>query len=469
VAKIKFNPRPYQELILDFAMNVPRCAVWAGLGLGKTSSTLEMFDRHYMMGRSRPTLVLAPLLVAKSTWPEEARKWSNFRHLRVSAVVGTEAERRRALNVDASIYVTNYENIPWLVEHYGPRWPFVHIVADESTRLKSFRLRQGGKRAQALASVAHKYATHFTQLTGTPAPNGLADLWGPVWFLDAGRRLGRSYSAFMDRWFHTDQERHICKPHDFSSDQIHHALDDITLSIRSEDWFDLDAPIVCNRYVELTPKARELYDLMEKEFFFELDGHEVEAFNAAAKSQKLLQLANGACYVNPLVETDLDPGSKVFKEVHDAKLQALDSIITEAAGANIMVAYNFKSDLARLKKAFPHGVSLTSKNSIEVMNDWNDNKIRLLFAHPQSAGHGLNLQHGGHHLVFFGLNWSLENRIQILERLGPVRQMQSGYKRNVFIYNILARDTVDELVLERVESKKDVQDILLAAKAVKRR
>jgi SNF2 family DNA or RNA helicase len=208
---------------------------------------------------------------------------------------------------------------------------------------------------------------------------------------------------------------------------------------------------------------------MEVKFYLELEQHFAEAVNSAAKSQKLLQLANGAVYVDPLTEDDDDPRSRLYKEVHDAKLQMLESIVNEASGNPVLVAYNFKSDLARLQKAFPKAVALNPGNVQAVMRAWNKGKIEMLLVHPASAGHGLNLQDGGNILVFFGLNWNLEQRLQVIERIGPVRQLQAGHDRPVFIYNILARDTIDELVLDRVETKREVQDLLLEAMARKRR
>lgn len=465
MARRKYVPRPYQELLVEQFVNVERTAGWASMGCGKSAATLNAIDRLHLMGEDHPTLVLAPLLVAKTTWPEEARKWDNLRHIRVVPVVGSEAERIRALNVDASIYTTNYENIPWLVEYLGARWPFKHVVADESTRLKSFRLRQGGKRAQALAQVAHTKIKRFIELTGTPSPNGLLDLWGQIWMLDAGQRLGRSYSAFRDRWFSADYDGYSYKPFAHSSDEIHNKLRDICLTVNAKDWFDLRDPIVTNKYVELNVRARKLYDDMERQFFLELEGHEVEAVHAASRSQKLLQLSNGAIYVDPLVESDEEPRARLFKEVHDAKIQALDSIVTEAAGAPVLVAYNFKSDLARLQKAFPNAKVLDPRDVTTTMRAWNAGDIGMMLVHPASAGHGLNLQDGGNILVFFGLNWNLEQRLQVIERIGPTRQMQAGHDRPVFIYNIIAKDTIDELVLARVETKREVQDILLEAMA----
>lgn len=435
-----------------------------------TSSALTVVERRLMFDDS-PTLVLAPLLVAKTSWVDEARKWSHLSGIRVVPVIGTEVERRRALAVKAEVYAINYEQLPWLVEYFGDRWPFKHVIADESTKLKSFRTRQGGKRARALAQVAHSRIKSLIELTGTPSPNGLIDLWGQIWMIDKGARLGRSFTSFTERWFKSERRGdHFAQsilPH--SEGEIHHMLQDICMTVNPKDWFDLKEPIVSDKYVELPRNARKLYDEMEKAFFIELEGHQVEATNAAIKSGKLLQLANGAVYVDPLVDSDHDPRSTLFKEVHDAKIQALESIVNEAAGMPVLVATNFKSDQTRLLKAFPKSEVLTSANGAALMPKWNRGEIPILFAHPASAGHGLNLQNGGNILVFYGLGWNLEHRLQMLERIGPVRQLQAGHDRPVFIYNIVAKDTIDELVTARVESKREVQDILLEAMARRNR
>ena len=449
-----FTPRPYQQQIISRILEQDRVGIWAGMGLGKTSATLTAIDILQIV-EPGPVLVLAPLRVARSTWPDEARKWHHLQHMKVQPIVGTPAQRRAALMKHAHVYTMNYENLPWLTEHFGESWPFATVVADESTRLKSFRLRQGGQRAQALGKIAHTQVKRFIELTGTPAPNGMVDLWGQAWFLDKGRRLGKSFSAFSDRWF-----RQIptgagfvqlqIMPH--SQREIEQALSDICVSIRPQDHFDIRKPIVTTVPVTLPDAARETYDDMHKEMVAELKGHQLEAFSAAAKTMKLLQLANGAVYTD-------DKGS--WTEAHNEKIDALGSILEEAAGAPVLVAYHFKSDLARLKKAFPYGREL-DKNP-KTLADWNKGKIRLLFAHPASAGHGLNMQDGGNILVFFSLNWNLEEHEQIIERIGPVRQAQAGHDRPVWIYYITATDTVDELVLERLQTKRSVQDILLEA------
>lgn len=462
----KFNPHGYQDLMIDFAEEIQRPALWAGMGMGKTVSALTVIERRLFFDDS-PVLVIAPLLVARTTWPDEVRKWDHLRGIRVVPVVGDEIYRRRALNVKAEVYTINYEQLPWLVEYFGDRWPFKKVIADESTKLKSFRTRQGGQRAQALSKVAHTKIKSFIELTGTPSPNGLVDLWGQIWMLDAGQRLGRTFTAFTDRWFKSAAygDDKTPKPLGHTQDEIQAKLKDICLTINPGDWFDLKAPIINNRFVELPARARRLYDEMEKTFFIELGEHTVEAQTSAIKSLKLLQLTNGAVYVDPLVESDHDPRSILFKEIHDIKLQALESIVNEAAGMPVLVATNFKSDQQRILNHFKKAKILTSANGPVIMREWNAGKIPILVTHPASAGHGLNLQDGGNILVFFGLGWNLEHRLQIIERIGPMRQLQAGHNRPVFIYNILAKDTIDELVLARIESKRSVQDILLAAMA----
>jgi SNF2 family DNA or RNA helicase len=446
-----FTPRAYQTMIRDHILDTPRCAIWAGMGMGKTSSTLAALDALQFVDDA-PVLVLAPLRVARTTWPEEACKWDHLAGMNVMPIVGSEAERLSALRMDAQIYAMNYENLEWLVAHWGERWPYRTVVADESTKLKSFRLRQGGARARALGRVAHTKVKRFVQLTGTPSPNGLQDLWGQAWYLDAGQRLGRTYSAFTQRWFQASPDGYGVKPLAHAQAEIQDKLRDLCLTVEAKDWFDLREPIVNNIFVDLPIKARTHYREMEKQMFTEIEQHQVEAFGAAARTIKCLQIANGAAYVG-------DSGE--WKALHDAKLQALESIVNEAAGAPILVAYHFKSDLARLQRTFPQGRVLDQEP--QTIRDWNAGRIPILFAHPASAGHGLNLQDGGNTLVYFGHWWNLEERLQILERIGPTRQMQAGHDRPVFVHNIIARDTVDELVMARIETKREAQDLLLEA------
>lgn len=453
----EFKPREYQKLIIDHLLDIDRNGCWSAMGTGKSVATLTALDTLQTLD-SRPQLVIAPLRVARSTWPDEARKWSHLNHMHVLPIIGSERERLAALRQDAHVYTCNFEQIPWLVSQFEKKpWPFRTVVVDESTKLKGFRLRQGTARAKALARVAHAQCERFIELTGTPSPNGLMDLWGQIWFLDKGQRLGRTFDDFKQRWFTASYDGFSVEARPFAQQQIQEALRDLCLTIDAKDWFNLREPIVNNIYVDLPAAARAKYEDMEKRMFMELSGHEVEAFGAAARTVKCLQLCNGAAYVGE--------SNSEWIEVHDAKLQALDDIVEEAAGMPVLVAYNFKSDLARLHKAFPKGRQLDSDP--QTIRDWNAGKIPVLFAHPASAGHGLNLQDGGNILVFFGHDWNLENRLQIIERIGPTRQMQAGHDRPMLIHNIIARGTVDEMVLERVETKREVQDILLAAMKVK--
>lgn len=456
-----WTPRPYHPLMIDHVITVPKCMVFAFMGAGKTSAILAAVSALLFAELAQRVLVLAPLRVARSVWPEEVRKWSNFSHLRVAKILGDEGERRAGLRADADIFVCNYDCLDWLVKTCGANWPFDMIVADECTRLKSARTVQGGKRAGSLLKVMGK-VKRFVGLTGTPSPNGLPDLYGQMLFVDRGLRLGRSFTAFENRWFGFQRAsdavnawkthvKRIAFPH--AQDEIQGLLKDVCMTLAAEDWFPTDEPITTRINVDLPPAARKVYKTMEREYFVELEGHEIEAVSAAAKSQKLLQFANGAGYVNGT--------SEEWVVTHDEKIEALRSLVEESNGAPILVAYNFKSDLARLLKAFPQARHLDKREA--TIEEWNAGQIPMLVAHPMSAGHGLNLAVGGNILVFFGHSWSLENRMQIIERIGPVRQRQAGLSRAVYLYDLVARNTIDELVIERIASKRSVQDVLLAA------
>lgn len=456
---IDFKPHPYQRIIIEFIQNNPRCAVWAGMGLGKSCSTATALEELSLVEDVYPVLIIGPLRVAQSTWPGEYRKWNHLKHLKVVPICGNAKERVLACKKSAEVFTINFEQLPWLVEHFGDKWPFKTVVGDEATKLKGFRLRQGTQRAKALARVAHTRIKRFIELSGTPAPNGLKDLWGQVWFIDKGERLGRTMDAFTQRWFRAARNGFGVEAIECAQAEIQSALRDVCITIDAADWFDLQKPIVNHIMVKLPPKAANLYAEMEKRMFMELEtGGKIEALNAAAKTQKCLQIANGAAY--------LEGGNATWEVIHDEKLAALEEVVEEAGGMPVLVAYNFKSDLARLQKRFPQGQQLDKDP--ETIVRWNKGEIPVLFAHPASAGHGLNLQDGSNILVFFSVNWNLEEHQQIIERIGPVRQMQAGHKRPVFLHFILAGGTVDELVLERLETKREVQDILLDAMKTKR-
>lgn len=453
-----FSPRPYQDLFAAHIIRNPRCAVWAGCGMGKTSGTLYALDQLALVEDNvYPALVLAPLRVARDVWSDETHKWSNLKHIRVSAIVGTEKERIAALKRPAEVYTINYENMTWLADKLGDDWPFKTIIADEATKLKGFRTRQGTQRAKALARYAHTRADRFIELTGTPSPNGLKDLWGQAWFLDGGQRLGRSFTAFTDRWFRVGRDGFNIEPLPFAHEQITASLQDLCISLNPADWFDLREPIVSPVYVDLPAKAREIYTEMEKRMFVELEAdgalHEVEAFNAAAKTQKCLQLANGAAYVGE--------GNAEWAEVHTAKIEALETVIEEAGGMPVMVVYSFVSDRLRLLKHFKNAVDLATKDGLAAFKA---GKAPIGIAHPASIGHGVDgLQYVTNIMAVFGHDWNLETYQQIVERIGPVRQKQAGFDRPMYIYPIVARRTMDELVMARRESKRTVQDLLLEA------
>ena len=447
-----FTPRPYQSMIIGRIISQARCAIYAGMGMGKTSSTLFAIDYLQSVEGMGAALILAPLRVAASTWPQEAAKWTNL-SLDVLPIVGDEKARLRAIQAQSRVYSMNYENIPWLIEALNGYWPFEMVVADESTRLKSFRLGGKSVRAKALAHVAFR-SKRFVELTGTPAPNGLLDLWGQTWFLDKGQRLGRTFGAYAGSYFRPVKVGRSpfairYEPMEWAQDAIHEKLADVTLSLDAADWFPIEKPICTQIPVELPPDARATYDKMQKDFFVKLGETEIEATNAAALSVKCLQATSGVLYD--------DMGKWI--EIHDAKIDALKSIIEEASGAPVLVAYHWKADAARILKAIP-GARVLDKDP-KTIAAWNAGKIPVLLAHPASAGHGLNLQDGGNILVFFSLWWNLEYYQQIIERIGPTRQLQAGHPRPVFIYHIIASGTLDETVLQRMETKREIQDLLL--------
>ena len=434
-------------------MDTPRCALWAFMGAGKSVSTLTALDNLSLTEDVYPALVIAPLRVAHSTWAPEAAKWEHTKHLRVNKLLGSAEERKRATNREADIHVVNFDNVAWLVDALKGKWPYKTIVVDESSRLAGFRLRRGSARAAILAKVAFK-STRMIQLTGTPAANGLGKLWGQIWFLDQGQRLGKSYSAFLNRWFKQSYDGLSWDPMPHAQKEIEGRIKDLCLSIRAEDHYPVEDAIKTVITVALEPKTHAKYKELEEEMFTELGAHEIEPLNAAAKTGKCLQFASGAIYVDD---------EKNWIEAHKEKIKALESIIEEANGEPVIVAYNFVHDLERLKKAFPQGKVLDKDpRTVEL---WNQGRYPILFAHPASAGHGLNLQHSCRTLVYFGVGWNLEEHEQIAERIGPVRQKQSGYNRQVFYYYILAEDTIDQIVMDRLQSKRSVQEILLEAMA----
>ena len=457
-----FTPRAYQEAGTRFILNNKRCNLHVDMGLGKSVMVLNAIDALLLCGEPLKVLILAPLRVARSTWSDEAKKWDHLSDLKISPIVGTVQEREEALNRYAHIYTCNYEILPWLVDRLKGNWPFNMVVADESSKLKSNRVhtrlkgnkrvlyRGGGKRTSALATVAFKEVKRFVNLTGTPAPNSLADLWGQHWYIDMGRSLGYSHSSFMSRWYRLGRNGYSYEPLGHSDEEIRSLISATTFTLRAEDYLSLGEEIVNTIFVDLPDKARKQYKEMEKKLYTVIKAGGVEAVSAGVKSMKCHQMANGALYHDEI-------GS--WEELHTVKIEALQEVIEEAQGTPVIVCYKFKSDLARLKKAFPSGVAFDTNRKTEY--DFKQGLIPILFVHPDSAGHGIDfMQHVTNIICFFSLDWNAENREQVIARIGKVRQFQAGYDRPVFIHQIVARGTVDEDILRRVGSKLSVQDAL---------
>lgn len=453
---MSYQPRDYQHAMTGALLAHPRFNLWAGMGTGKTVATLTAIDTLLALGEVSRVLVVAPLRVASSTWPDELAKWDHLTDTQMQVVVGTPAQRMAALCAEGNVHVINYENIPWLVEVLGKgHWPFDMVVADEATKLKSFRLNGGGSRVKALAKAANGKTVRWVNLTGTPASNGLIDLWGQQWFVDKGEALGRSFGMFRDRWFTTGYDGYSVKLTPYGEREITERMKPSSLTIEAGDYLDLPDLVLNIIGVVLTPTAMKLYKAMEQEMFVELDGEEVEAFNAASKTIKCLQMASGALYTE-----------EGYSVLHDAKLDALEDVVEEANGEPVLVAYHFKSDLDRLKKRFKQAVVLGKDP--ETVRRWNRGEIPILLAHPASAGHGLNLQDGGRILVFFSHWWSLEEYSQIIERIGPTRQLQAGHPRTVYVHHLVAKGTLDEAVIAARDGKVSVQKALMDYQKQKR-
>lgn len=457
-----FKLRPYQEDIVDFIVANPRCYVGAYMGSGKTVATLTALDNLTLIDDVWPALIIAPLRVANSTWPNEVHKFPWLNYLVVQSLAGVSAaQREKALRQPAHVYTINYENIGWLVNVLGKKWPFKTLVCDEASKLRGYRSRGGTQRARSIYNVAYR-SDRMILLSGTPAPNGLDNLWGQFKFIDDGKRLLPTYTAFQSRWFSQNEYTRKWTIKDQRAvDEIHSRIADVMVSVNPADYLTVKEPIRIKVNVVLPDAVQKQYATMEKKFFVELQqGGKIEAVSAAAKSQKLLQLAAGAAY-----DKDDDSDSTIWHDIHSAKLDALESIVEESGGEPILVSYTYRFDIPRIMKRFPDAVVLDKKPS--TLTRWNEGKIPMLLAHPASAGHGLSMQEGGRILVYLNQTWDLELHQQIAERLGSIRQAQSGLDRTVYIYSIIATGTIEEDVIDRLEGKKSVQEVLL--NAMKRR
>lgn len=443
-----------QDIGLAFLRRVPRANLFMPMGFGKTA-VAETLVSELQLDYS--VLVLGPLRVARKAWVDEAAEWGHLAGLKIVPVCGTPTEREAALRTPAHIHTMNYENVEWLFGVIPPeRWPFGMVIADESTRLKGFRLTQGAARARALSAIQHR-ALRWVNMTGTPNAHALQDLWGPQWFIDRGEALGRSFDAFQTRWFYKPAGGNSLfrkvLPFDHAQAQIEERLKPTSIAFKVEEWFpELLEPVVIPVWVELPPDARRAYRQMARDLHTLLhDGTPITAFNAAVKSQKLAQLATGAVYHG-------EGKTRAYKVVHEEKIEALKSIVNEV-NEPLLVAYEYQHERETIMKAFPKARWLQTERDEE---DWKAGRIDMLVAHPKSAGHGLSLQKGGRVLVRFGYARSGELHGQILERIGPMRQMQSGFKRSVLVYHIIARGTIeDEVILPDHENRALFMDALL--------
>jgi len=451
--------RDYQFLGRDWILDRERCAVWAKPGMGKTALTLAAIAALVLTGEVRRVLIVAPKRVAEDVWRDEMRKWPEFHRVlgNVTCMVGDPKRRLRALkSKNASVYTINFENLPWLEHVLQGQWPFDMVVVDESSKLRGFRTKGGTQRAAVLGRHGYTKTRRFVELTGTPAANNLAALWGQIWFLDAGQRLGLTFEAFKERWFRETQTGpdgagSQLRPTPVALEQISERLSDIALTLDPRDWFDVKEPIYTRIPVTLPDAARRVYDDLEKKMFAELlDGTELMAFSASAKTMKSLQAACGAVYT--------DPEAKEWTEIHKAKIEALIDL-TEEYPEPMIVAYHFKPDRARILKAIPGSVDLATPRG---MAAFKAGDVQVGVGHPDSMGHGVDgLQHVCAAAVFFGHWWDAELREQFIDRIGPMRQLQAGLDKPVMVYDIVAADTIDELVVATHNSKQSVQDALM--------
>lgn len=440
---MKYEPHPYQAYATQRILDTPRVGLFLDMGLGKTVATLTaveelMHDRYEV----KKSLVIAPLRVAQMTWTDEAAKWDHL-HLRLSRVLGSAAERERALAAKADVYTINRENVPWLVEHYGRAWPFDMVVVDESSSFKNHQ----AKRFRALRQVLG-LIDRLVLLTGTPSPRSLMDLWAQLYLIDRGERLGKTIGAYRATYFTPGRRNgyvvYDWEPRPGADAAVYRRIADVCVSMTAKDWLALPERIDNRVDVELPPSARKLYARLLRDFAAEVEGSDITAANAAALTGKLLQVANGAVY-------DEDGGAR---EVHRAKLDALAEI-RDACDEPLVVFYWFKHDAERLKKAFPEARTLETEAD---MAAWNRGEIPLLLLHPASAGHGLNLQAGGHVIVWYGLTWSLE-----LYQQANARLHRQGQTKPVMVHHLVARGTMDERVLSALAEKRVGQDALIAA------
>lgn len=449
---MKYSPHKYQELAEEHIYEHPRCGLFLEMGLGKTVVTLTalynlMYDR-FEIGKA---LVIAPLRVAEDTWSRESEKWDHLQGLTISKILGTPTQRRRALAREADIYIINRENVVWLCDELsqvGDGWMFDAVVIDELSSFKSPK----AQRFRALRKYISR-SGRVIGLTGTPAPNGLIDLWSQIYLLDGGERLGKTISGYRERYFTPNQRNQTTifnyKPKPEAENSINEKISDICISMKAEDWLELPERIDSVQTVTLSPKEMAAYEKFEREQYIQFIEGEVTAATAAALTGKLLQFSNGAMYL----------GNGDYVKTSDKKLDMLEELVEAASGKPVLCFYSFRHDLERIKERFPNARKLESSQDI---SDWNNGEISMLLAHPAGAGHGLNLQAGGHIIVWFGLTWSLE-----LYQQANARLYRQGQTERVIIHHLITEGTVDQQVLASLQGKTEVQDDLMESLKVK--
>lgn len=444
---MNFIPHEYQRIAIERVMENTHYGLLLDMGLGKTISTLYAIEQlMYDSFEVEKVLIIAPKKVAESTWAQEARKWNQTKHLRVASILGSANDRIKAVESEADIYVMNRENVQWLYEYLTKKkqFPFDMLVIDESSSFKNPQ----AKRFKAMRKMRPLFK-RIVILTGTPAPNTLMDLWAQMYLLDGGERLGKTITEYRTRYFRPDKTNgHIVYSYRLQQDAdetIYGKIQDICMSLKAKDYLNLPDRIDNVITIELTDKERELYREMERTHILTLVDEEISALNAAAVANKLLQMANGAIYN--------EDGEAIV--IHSQKIERLKELVEVNEGKPILVFYNFKHDLESIKDAFPKSVELKTDADVE---EWNTGNIQMLLAHPASAGYGLNLQAGGHIIVWYGLTWSLEQYQQANARLH-----RQGQQEPVIVHHLVAKDTMDEQVMRALERKEVGQDALLEA------
>lgn len=450
----------YQEEALQFVKDTGSCGLFMDMGLGKTVTALTAAAEFLDDFRVTNVLVIAPLRVANTVWHKEVENWEHLHHLKVNICTGSAQKRMAYLDAEADIYVINRENVPWLVEMYGQKkrgskrwWKWDMVIIDESSSFKA----HDSKRSKLLRKniVKPGLVDIMVLLTGTPSPNGIMDLWSQIFLIDKGERLGTHITHFRQRYMQRSYSGFGYDPVSGAMERVRDAISDVTLAMETEDYLeDLPDRIDVIRSVELPAKNRAEYKQLEEQFVLTIETADINVVNAAAKANKCLQFCNGAVYDE----------ERTVHWIHDQKIKELQQLREDNPNENMLVAYNYQPDRDRILKAFPEAVLLDKKG--EALDRWNRGEIKMLLAHPASAGHGVNAQHGGAMVVWFGLNWSLELYQQFNKRLH-----RQGQKETVRIVHLVVEGCIDEKVLYSVtqEKAKNQKELLAGLKRQMRR